>query len=129
MKIKMALMSHKAMQVKVKTTRQGVVIFLQSSLSSYPYEPLIKQFLFYERIFYIYIYCNNKNLIWNTCKYCQIPSKMRHSFSLISFSHKYQCKYMYVHDTEISSMYFHLAKCACFDETGLGDRSKSWAIL
>lgn len=30
-------------------------------------------------------------------------------------------------------MYFHLAQCglfyACFDETGLGDRSKSWAIL
>lgn len=56
---------------------------------------------------------------------------MRHSFSLISFSHKYQHKY--VHDTEISSMYFHLAQCglfyACFDETGLRDRSKSWAIL
>lgn len=46
--------------------------------------------MFYERIFLIYIYCNNENLIWNTCNYCRIPSKMRHSFSLISFSHKYQ---------------------------------------
>lgn len=40
MKIEMALMSHKAMQVKIKTTRQGVVVFLQCSLSSNPYEPL-----------------------------------------------------------------------------------------
>lgn len=39
--MKMALVSQKAMQVKIKTTRQGVVVFLQCSLPSNPYEPLI----------------------------------------------------------------------------------------
>lgn len=85
----MALVSQKAMQVKIKTTRQGVGFSAMLTTFKPLWTTNIASFVLWKNISYLYIYCNNENLIWNTCNYCRIPSKMRHSFSLISFSHKY----------------------------------------